>query len=201
MDKKILVILLLCMMIPVVSAQYWGYYDSPSGFFENEWVMFFIMFIVFFAVIFYAVNRSFNNPAISAVIAIAGALIITLALTRWGVLYEYEELGSWVFVIVGLIVLAFLFKVLAEFFPVVGPLILAVVLWVILRFNDPYEMIPYSFSDGFFMAYEFMQSIIGLIIFVVLAILISFVGHEEDEPYIYAPRRKKKGWKRFFSRH
>jgi len=195
MDKKILVILLICMMIPVISAQYWGYYDSPLGFFENEWVLFFIMFIVFFAVIFYAVNRTFDNPAISAVIAIAGALIITLALTRWGVLYEYEELGSWVFVIIGLIVLAFLFRIVSEFFPFIGPIVLAVVLWVILRFNDPYEILPYTLSDGFFMAYEFMQSLLGLVVLVILAIVISFVGHEKDEGFIVKPG-KKKWWKR-----
>ena len=161
-------------VLPFVSAYSWGnygYYQSPLQYLDNEWVMFSIILLVMFAIVYYTVNNTFQNNVVSAVIALGVSLLIAITISRRGILYGYagDELGSWILIGTVLIGLGFLIKFSYEGFGVVGSTATVIVFWVLLQRADPWEIIPYA-PDAFTAIYNFLSSIIGLILLIILAI-------------------------------
>jgi len=177
MKKRVIGILFVLgfLVLPMVLAQYsgsWGYYNSPLQYLDNEWVMFSIIVLVFFAIIFYTINKAFDNPVVSGVIAGSLALLIAITVLRRGLLYGYagDDLGSWIMIAVLFVVLGFLIKFSYEAFGAVGSAGTVIVVWLILRGADPYQFLPYGISDMIFTAYEFITSFFGLILLVLIAV-------------------------------
>jgi len=172
----ILVLLVLSLILPVITAlNGWGY-SSPLYYFENEWTMFLIVFLIFFAVIFFAVNKSFKNNIVSGVLAVALSLLISLSLTRRGLLYDYAggQLGSWIIIVIVFIAIAAAIKFSEEYFGSVGVIAAVVIIWAFLYNTDPFEIIPTEIQTDFIMnLYSFASSIFGLVIFVILAIMVA----------------------------
>ena len=108
MEKKYFLIFIgFLFLIPIISAFSWGggYYGSPLDLLDNEWARFTIVFILFFAIIFYTTNKSFHHAGVSAAIALALSLLITMTIERRGMLYGYvgDEIGTYLLVIAFLI--------------------------------------------------------------------------------------------------
>jgi len=153
----------------------WGYYSSPLDYLQNEWVIFGIVFLVFFAIIFYTVNKAFNNPGVSGVIALGLSLMIAMVMAQRGLLYGYlgEEIGSWILIIAVLIGIGFLIRFVHESFGKTGTVVALIILWIFLRSIDPYEFLPYQLlTDTFINIYEFLASVFGLILLIVAAFVI-----------------------------
>lgn len=173
--RKYILIGIILLIIPLVSAQYYGYYDSPLAIFDNEWAMFGIIFIIFFGIIFYTINRSFKNVAVSASVAGALSLLIALTMARRGLLLDYTgyEMGSWVMIIVFLIGLAFIARFAYENFGPIGTGFALMGIWAILRAIDIYEFLPYELlTDNFIKIYGFITSFFGLAIIIIAIIII-----------------------------
>ena len=178
--KKLLTIITTAFLVlPLISAQWGGgYYRSPLDYLENEWVMFTILFLIFFAVIFYTLNKTFKNNAIAAVIALGISLLISLAIAQKGLISSYglgEELGSWILLIAGLIGIGFLIRFSAETFGPTGTVATVIILWLLIRFIEPYQILPdFLLNTGFYGFYDsFLRSGWGLIIFGIIAFFLS----------------------------
>ena len=156
MKKRRLLTLLLSLILvftilPLISAynlggSTWGYYNSPLDYLENEWVIFGIFFIVFFAIIYYTVNKAFQNPPVSAVVALGLSLLISMVMAQRGLLYGYlgEEIGAWVLIVTILIGVAFLIRFIHESFGKTGTIVALIGIWFVIRVIDPYEFLPYQ---------------------------------------------------------
>jgi hypothetical protein len=176
----------------------WGWtYLDPVYYLEHPWVMFGMVTAVFFAIIFYAVGRSIDNKQVSAVIALALALFISMTLTRRGYLYGYmgQEIGSWIIFVVILITVVlvggFFIRMMNDFFWPVGSPVSVLIIWFFLRILDPEEFIPYTLLNDIFLGvYEFVTSIVGLIILIILAIIISFMTENLEDDAVILPRRR-----------
>jgi hypothetical protein len=176
MDKKITTIIVsgifLLSIISLISAYDFGrfsYYNSPLDYLENAWIMFGIIFIILFGVMYYVLNKSFKNNAVAAAISLALALLISMAISQRGLLSEYGggELSSWALVIASLIAIAFLIRFVSESFGKIGVVITLVLIWIILKSLEPYEVLPYSLlNSGFLVVYEFLTSWLSLIIMI-----------------------------------
>jgi hypothetical protein len=168
---------LVFLITPLISAYSWGYYGSPLDYFENEWFLFFVLFLIFFATIFYTLEKSFKNRPVAGVIALGLSLLITLALTRKGLLIGYSNgLDMWVLLIAVLIGLGFLLGFAKSSFGAFGTIGVVVGVWLLIQFIDPYAVLPNSLleSAGFMLFYEsFLKSPICLVILIVLAALIT----------------------------
>lgn len=184
MKKRLaLSIVLVLVLIPLISAysfgpswgSSWGYYNSPLDYLENEWVIFGIFFLVFFAIIFYTVNKAFKNNAVSGVIALGLSLLIAMVMAQRGLLYGYlgDEIGAWILIIASLIGVGFLIRFVHESFGKTGTVIALIVMWIFLRSLDPYKFLPYQLlTDTFINVYEFLASILGLIVMIIAALVI-----------------------------
>jgi len=167
--------------ITLVSAYTWGnrfgFYGSPLDYLDNEWVRFATIFLILFALIFFAINKSLKgNRGVAIVIATGLTILITTALARRGWLYSYagDELGSWITFVAFLLVLGFLLKTMWENFGKVGVITSIFILWLLIRYIDVYDYLPYQLSWGGFE--EFIGAIAtlpGLIILIVIALILS----------------------------
>ncbi len=176
MKKEVSILIITAiLLLPIISAYSWGYYNSPLMYLDNEWVMFTIILLVSFALIFHTTNKAFNNQAVSAVIAGSISLLITITVLKRGLLYGYlgDEIGSWVLIAAGLVLLGFLIKLSYETFGAVGSTIAVFFAWLLLQRADAYSIIPYGAPYSIVQAYEFITSIFGLIILVAIAIFAS----------------------------
>lgn len=167
-----LITLLTLLVLPLISAQWgWGYgYSNPIYFLENEWVLFTVLFLIFLAVIFYTVNKTMKNQAVAMTIAVGLSLLISLAIAQRGLISGYGlggELGSWLLLIASLIGIAFLIRFAAESFGWVGTLVTLILLWMLIRFIEPSQLLPEMLLYNYrFMNFyeEFLRSGWGLII-------------------------------------
>ena len=176
MKRGILFTLLITILtLPTILAYSFGYYNSPMQYLENEWTMFTIVFLLFFAIIYFTVNKGFKNNVVSAVIAGALSLLITMTILRRGLLYGYagDELGSWMLVIVALVGFGFLIKFAYEAFGTIGSTGAVIIVWMLLQRTDPYYILPYGVSDIIFSSYEFLSSFFGLVIMIALALALA----------------------------
>jgi len=195
-----LILIFLILGVPLISA-YWNnywYYDSPLSYLDNEWVLFGAIFLIFFAVIFYTINQSFDNKAVSAVIATGISLLIALALARRGMLYGYvgDELGSWLLFVAALIAVGFLLKFVAESFGTIGTVVAVMAIWFVLYNVDPYETLPYELvTDIFLSVYSFITSPWGLGLLILLAIGFSVIMDSRD-PFAKGFKQFSKAWGR-----
>jgi len=185
--KTILIIstILLFSIIPLISAyNFYGYdyfYGSPLDFLENQWVLFSIIFIILFGVIYYVLNKSFKNTGIAAAVGIGLSLFISMAIAQKGLLSQYGggELSSWALLIASLITIAFLIRFVHESFGKIGLISFLVLLWIIIRSIDPYEILPnVLLTSKFYEIYDFIflsesATVYLFIILSVLAIIIA----------------------------
>lgn len=177
-------------ILPIISAYNgfggfgrFSFYEGPVGFLENPWVMFIIIFAILFGIMFYVLNKSFKNKAIASIIAIALSVFISMAIAQRGLLYEYGggELSSWGLVIASLIAIAFLIRFTNESFGKIGLITTVLIVWLIFRNMDPYNILPQSLlNSGFFGIYEFLflgaSGIVTLIIFIIMAFALGGEG-------------------------
>ena len=181
---SVLLILVLAPMISAYSRGSWGYYSSPMEYLNNEWVLFGIITIIFFAIIFYTINKSFQNPAVSATIAIGLSLLIGMTFSQRMLLYGYagQQLGSYILIVVALISIGFVIKFVYEGLGKIGAVAAVIGIWFILHNIDPYQVFPYEMlSETFLNVYSFLSGIFGLIILIIVAILLATVRHSPGE--------------------
>jgi FtsH-binding integral membrane protein len=188
MNKKPILILSamsLLLIVPLIFAYNfggwgnWGYYNSPLDYLQNPWVMFGIIFIILFGVIYYVLSKSFKNQGVSAAVALALSLFISMAISQRGLLHDYGggELSSWALVIASLIAIAFLIRFVNESFGRIGTIIAVIIIWIIIHSLEPYEVLPNSLlNSGFFVIYEIIAGWLGLIIFIIIGFLLSGQG-------------------------
>ena len=174
--------ILILSIIPLIAAYNgfgFSFYSSPETFFENPWIMFSLIFIILFGVMFYVLNKSFGNVGVATAISIALSLFISMAVAQRGLLYEYGggELSSWGLVIASLIAIGFLIRFTNENFGRIGTLSTVFIIWLILYNLDPYQVLPESLlNSGFFWIYDFLISIWGIIVLLVLVFIFSGEG-------------------------
>ena len=188
MKTKIHLIILLIgffLALPIISAYSFGgwgrgYYSSPMDFLRSEWVMFIIYFIFFFAIIYFTTNKSFKNPQVSAVVALALSLFIAMALGQRGFLDPYVSSGvaSWALVIASLIAIGFSIKFAYETFGRIGSVAAIFIVWfVIYGINNSAEgpqgiLPPELWNDYMLDAMAFIGSIWGLLILLLISAVV-----------------------------
>jgi len=163
------------LIIPMVSAYSWGYYQGPLDYLDNEWVRFVIIVLIFFAIIYFVLMKTFDNKAVAAVVALGLSLFIALAMARRGMLYGYvgDELGSWILIIATLIGCAFLIRFAYDSFDNLGAIAAIIGIWYVLHIIDPYEIIPYALlTDQFITLYEFISGGFGGIVLIIATLII-----------------------------
>ncbi len=173
--KKIIPTLITLLSIPIVSAYWGGYYNSPLEYLDNEWVRFVAIFLILFAVIYFAMSKSFKGDrGVATVVAGGLTLLITISLSQRGLLYSYagDELGTWITLGAGLIALGFIAKIAFENFGKIGAITFAVLFWFLLNYINPYEYLNYA-PTIILDIHGFFSNILGLIIFIILAIIFS----------------------------
>ncbi len=102
-------IALFLLLIPLISADFWGYY-SPT-ILDNEWVKFGILFFILFASIYTFINNRMNNMATSGIIAACLSLLLSIAITRRGILESFlsETFVDWLIIFAIIIGLVFIY--------------------------------------------------------------------------------------------
>lgn len=176
--------LLILVLAPMISAYSWGYYSSPMEYLNNEWALFGIITIIFFAIIFYTINKSFQNPAVSATIAIGLSLLIGMTFSKRMLLYGYagEQLGSYILIVVALISIGFVIKFVYEGLGKIGTIGAIIGIWFIIHNIDPYQVFPYEMlSETFLNVYSFLSGIFGLIILIIIALVLIGTRHSVGE--------------------
>jgi len=179
MKKTITTIILTILVLPLISAQWGGgYYSSPIDYLENEWVMFGILFIVFFAVIFYTLNKAFKDNVVAGIIALGLSILISLAIAQRGLISSYglgDSLSSWILLIAALIGIGFLIRFSAETFGWIGAVTTVTLLWLLIYFIEPYQILPNVLSNTRFYNFynSFLRSGWGLVIFGIIAFILS----------------------------
>ena len=192
--KKAFPALIILSLLTLVSAYSWGY-SSPLDYLENEWVMFGAVFVLFFAIVFVAVNKSMKgNTGAAIVIALVVSLFISIAVARRGLLYSYagEDIASWVLIIAVLLAIAFIIKVMSDTFGSFGGIAAVIVLWILLFFIKPYDIIPYSdIGNKIIGIHEFLTATAGgfilglLVVAVIVALLYKFGGKKSKKRYYW----------------
>ncbi len=179
--KKTLTIIILTtiLVLPLISAQWGGgYYSSPIEYLENEWVMFGILFILFFAVIFYTLNKAFKDNVVAGIIALGLSLLISLAIAQRGLIASYglgDSLSSWILLAAALIGIGFLIRFAAESFGWVGTVTTLIILWLLIRFIEPSQILPdMLLNSRFYNFYDsFLRSGWGLVILGIIGFILS----------------------------
>jgi len=185
--KKLLTTIITLISIPIVSAYSWGgYYGSPLDYLDNEWVRFATIFLILFAIIYFAMSKSLKgNTGVAVIVAGGITLLITIALSQRGLLYSYagDQLGSWITIIAVLIGIGFLLKVAFENFGAPGAILSVLIIWMLMFFSDPYDILPYELSNSAFVGiYNFFSTGFGLVILIVLAVVFSKMISGEKTP-------------------
>lgn len=188
--KKLLMIILTTLALPLISAYSWGkgYYGSPLDYLENEWVIFGIIFIIAFAVIYFAVYKTFKeNKAIAAVIALGVSLLISLAMAQRGLLYSYagDTIGNMALLVGFLILVIAMFKVLLENFGKAGAFVGLIIALLLLKWGNSTGLFPESLSYGpIGDLMEFLQGpILWLLIIIgVIVVLVKLLGKKQLSP-------------------
>ncbi len=165
--------------LPLISAYSFGwsggYYSDPMYYLQSPWVMFIIYFIFFFAIIYFTTNKSFKNPQVSAVVALALALFIAMALGQRGYLDYYMSAGvaSWALVIAALIAIGFSIKFAYETFGRIGSVAAILIIWFALNSTDPQQILPLELlNDSILNAYRFIAAWPGLLILLLLSAVV-----------------------------
>ncbi len=183
MKTKIHLIILLLgffLAMPIISAYSFGgwgggYYSDPMMYLNSPWVLFIIYFIFFFAIIYFTTNKSFKNPQVSAVVALAMALFIAMALGQRGYLDYYMSAGiaSWALVIASLIAIGFSIKFAYETFGRPGTVAAILIIWFVLNSTDPQNILPQELlNDSILNVYGFIAAWPGLVILLLISAVI-----------------------------
>jgi hypothetical protein len=145
--------------------------------------MFSLIFLVFFAVIFYTVNRSFKNPPVAGVVALALSLFISITIAQRDLLRGIGgggPIGAWALVVAVLIAFGFLLKFSYESFGRIGAIASVLIMWALLygAINESslYDILPYEISNIpiIITILEFLGSWVGLVFLIIIsAIIIS----------------------------
>jgi len=177
-----LFVLIILVLLPLISAYRIGGigYYSPIDYLENEWVLFTILFLIFLSAIFYTLNKTFKNPAVAMVIAFGLSVLISLAIAQRGLIdiYGGGEISSWALFIAVVIGIGFLIRFSAESFGRVGVSVIVFIIWFIFRSLYPEDLLPSLLINlpAFIGFYNFLTSIIGLLILIALAIALGGKG-------------------------
>jgi len=175
------VIFLSLLVIPLISAYGFGggfgIYNSPLDYLSNPWVLFVIYIAFFFAIIYYTTNKSFKNPPVAAVIAASLALFIAIAMAQrdWLNSSMSMEIGAWALLVASLIAIAFVVKFSFETFGRIGSVAAILIIWFILfnaRENPGNILPPELLTDTFLNVFDFVSSIYGLIILLIISTVI-----------------------------
>lgn len=187
MKRKLFMILSLLLSVLVVLAAlpsvlaysygWWGgggLYGSPMDYLQNTWVMFTIYFIFFFAIIYFTTNKSFKNPSVSAVVAAAASLFISMTLANRGWLTDIGAtgtIGAWALLVAALIAIGFAIKFSYETFGRIGAIAAVFIIWFILHsMEDPSNILPPEIlNDMVVNGYYFISGWWGLIVLLIFS--------------------------------
>ncbi len=182
----LIIAILSFLALPIISAYSFGgwgggYYSDPMMYLQSPWVLFIIYFIFFFAIIYFTTNKSFKNPQVSAVVALALGLFISMALGNRGYLNYYMSAGiaSWALVIAALIAIGFSVKFAYETFGRIGSVAAILIIWFVLNSTDPQQILPQELlNDSILNVYGFIAAWPGLLILLLIsAVIITARGN------------------------
>ncbi len=203
MRSKLGLLVASLLTIPLISAQTWGRYGSPFDYFDNEWVKFTIVLLVLFFLIYYFVHKKTDNTPVSVIVGLGIALLLTIALTKRGILDNFleETIVDWVLIIAVLFVIFFLFYKLAFKEDMYGyrrfslwRFIFALILIALIPlFIELEEILPESLMYGPFL--DFIELLQGFssFIFIGLGVLIIYFVFRT---IFRGGRRVGRGWGR-----
>ncbi len=215
MRSKLGLLVASLLTIPLISAQTWGRYGSPFDSFDNEWVKFTIVLLVLFFLIYYFVHKKTDNTPVSVIVGLGIALLLTIALTKRGILDNFleETIVDWVLIIAVLFVIFFLFYKLAFKEDMYGyrrfslwRFIFALILIALIPlFIELEEILPESLMYGPFLDFiELLQGFssfifIGLGVLIIIWILWKiknlFSGRRRGYGRRWGrDRRQRRGW-------
>ena len=142
-SKSILPILIALIIIPLVSA------NAAIDFFQNDWIQFAITFIILFGILYYFFHPKFNyNAAPTAIISIGISLLLTISITKRGILEAIldPKLVDWI--VTGAIIIALIALVYWAWkkFELKGLLLLIISLGIITYLLEDY--LPESLLYG-----------------------------------------------------
>lgn len=183
------ILVLVLVSLPFVAAYNGqGYsYFSPSQILENEWIVFALIFVGCFAIIYFALERTMKgNRGAVVVIAIVISLFLAVAVSQKTRYYGYlgSAIGGWLFIILIVIIFLFLIKLLMGAVGLAGLLIVLWGVWILMRFLDPYEILPYEFlTSGILNVYEILAGWLSFIILVIITLVI-----------LLSPQLRRKLW-------
>ena len=178
--KFIFIIVTLSLLVtPIISAYSYGWSGNqdPMMYLNNAWVLFILYFMFFFAIIFFTTNKSFKNPSISAVVALAMALFISMSLSQRGWLNPYfgGQAGAWALFAAALIAIGFSIKFSYETFGRIGAVATILIIWFAIHstVETPQDILPQELlNETILNVYSFMGSFIGLFILLIISIVI-----------------------------
>lgn len=191
--KHILTGIIALFSISLVSAYNgwgWGTGSSPLEILDNEWVQFIAIFIILFGIIYFSLNKTFGEEkkGLGAVVSLAITLLISLAIARRGWLYSYtgDALGSWVTILAIFLAIGFLIKVAHDNFGTAGVIVSIIIVWIFIRFGDPYAYSPYIFtSPAISTIIGIFSSVLGLIIAIIIGAILANITPRRKSPLEY----------------
>ncbi|MFH1431004.1 MAG: hypothetical protein ABIG37_00865 [Nanoarchaeota archaeon] len=173
----ILALFLLVLTIPLASAYngWGGYYGwSPAQLLENEWVVFSLIFLIFFSLIFYTLGKTMKeNRTAAFIISAAISLFVSFAISNKTTFYGYlgAKIGSWAFIIVGLVAVAIILKSIWNIFHGTGLFASLFLIWFVLSKINPYDVLSNELRTSVILGiFNFLKGSTFLIILIVLTI-------------------------------
>lgn len=185
MRSKLGLAIMSLFVIPLISAASWGGSGTPFDYFNNEWIKFTAVLVVLFALISYFVKKKTDNTPFSIIFGLGVALLLTIALTKRGILDAFleETIVDWILIIAILAIIFFLFYRIAfkenmygeRRFSLIGFIALLIAIAAIPLLVNFENILPESIMYGPFG--DFIELLKGAsdIIFIGLALVIFYL--------------------------
>jgi hypothetical protein len=178
--KKSFLLLAIILILPYISAYSFDYYTLPTELFANEWVMFTTIFLILFAVIYFPIMKKTNSTGVSIIIAAGLALLLSVPITKRGILLMFFDPALVDYIAIGAIIIGLLFIItrLARSTDAQGikkiSFIKILFIIMILAFLSPFyeTILPESLLYGKLGDYINTIENLGWTVFIILAVIL-----------------------------
>ncbi len=178
--KRVFILLVAIVAIPLVSAQFfgYGYLPPPSQWLENEYLTFTLFFAIFFATIHLSLSRVFSgNPMPPMIIAAALAFLISASIQKNWVFLE-RPVMFWAMSLIGVLIVLAILRMFGGGMNIGGILMLVgviIMIWPFAKSALP-SQVMLSIPEGVMGFFDTTSAWVWpiLILFIIIQILALF---------------------------